>query len=449
LSDFNKLFDNMYDSEKKRRRHGTAIKLLDGASYPMHEELETLPAGPQDEFFLQKFIRQFFGKEGVNATEIGTHPDFIDLESGNGEIKYHYVCTIFVDIVGSTRLSLLYPLENVYLFKNAVIKTCIEVIRSFDGYVHRIMGDAVMAFFGGNHTSKENSIADSINCAVTLRAILEGNIKPWMIRNGMDEKDFGFRVGCDFGDDDKVLWGSFGYKHVGEVSAAGLSVDMASKLQGLANKNQTMLGQGLLDFVNWPEEYSNIKKKKKGETKEPLPVVSPNLTDSNGSPINYRMRLLDYYNCLRFSALPRKLRENIGKSGVIDNPAIHYTCYVKLNDGRYKYISASEFLEKNISLEFEVLVNTRTRISFPLKVVFTKTNHGPETPEEERDINYDPIIKYMHKKKTSKFNSSTPKFCKVTLNEATLYRSLHTMKCEIYDSNGHNIFRDWIGVMIK
>jgi class 3 adenylate cyclase len=447
MKEFGKLFEGMYNAEKQRTQQGRAFKFLDESSYSMHEASHALPSGPQDEFFLQKIIRPFFGKKGVNATEIGTHPDFVDLEEEEDYIKYHYICTIFVDIVGSTRLSLLYSLEDVYLFKNAVIKTCIEIIRSFDGYVHRLMGDAVMAFFGGNYTSKENAIADVLNCSITLRAILEENIKPWMINNGMDEKDFGFRVGCDFGDDDEILWASFGYKRVGEVSAAGFPVDMAAKLQDLANKNQTMLGQTLLDFVNWPEEYSNIKQKKKGETKESMPVVLPNLTDSNGRPVNYRMRLLDYYSCLKFSALPRKFRENIASTSVNHNPGIHYTCYVKTNDSWYTYISASEFLDKNNELVFEVKANTRTRISFPLKVVFTKTNHGPETPIQERDVGYEPVIKYMHK--TSKYNRSPPNFCKVTLNENTLYRSLHTMRCEIYDSNGVNIFRDWIGVMIK
>ncbi|WP_201773481.1 hypothetical protein [Marinobacter similis] len=109
------------------------------------------------------------------------------------------------------------------------------------------MGDAVMAFFGGRSTEKEDAVADAINCSITLRAILEGSIKPWMERQGLDAKDFGFRVGCDFGNDEEVLWGSFGYRNVGEVSATGLPVDMASKLQ-VGRKKSNNAWSGFVGF---------------------------------------------------------------------------------------------------------------------------------------------------------------------------------------------------------
>jgi len=309
MKDFGNLFEALYESVNGRSvAMATSEARLD-KSVRMAESFDTLPDGPQEEYLMQQQIRPLFGKEGVNDTPIGTHPDFIELEESDTDTQKHYICTLFVDIKGSTRLSLLYPLEAVYQFKNAVIKACIETVRSFDGYVHRIMGDAVMAFFGGKDIDKENAIADAINCIVVLRAILEESIKPWMERNGIDAKDFGFRIGCDFGDDEEVLWGGFGYQNVGEVSATGLPVDMASKLQGLAGKNQAMLGQGLLNYVNWPEKYSEIKKTIKDGNTTNLPIVTPNITKSDGSPLNYQMRQLAYYKSLEFSALPRSFRE--------------------------------------------------------------------------------------------------------------------------------------------
>src|SRR5690554_6778598 len=279
MDSFENTFDQMF--EAVRNLSTTAVAKSESMeafdSKQISEEFSGLPSGPQEEFLIQSKIRPIFGKPDVNNSPIGAHPDFISLE-GTKVTEKHYVCTIFVDIKGSTRLSLLYPLEFVFIFKNAVIQTCVEIIRSFDGHVHRLMGDAVMAFCGGRSTEKEDAIADAINCSITLRAILEESIKPWMENQGLDAKDFGFRVGCDFGNDEEVLWGSFGYKNVGEVSATGLPVDMASKLQGLAGKNQTMLGQGLLDFVNWPEKYSEIKTRENAGKKESLPVVTPNLT---------------------------------------------------------------------------------------------------------------------------------------------------------------------------
>ncbi|WP_111643403.1 nucleotide-binding domain-containing protein [Marinimicrobium alkaliphilum] len=450
MDSFENTFDQMFEAVRNRSTIAVAksasIEALD--SKQISEDFSDLPSGPQEEFLLQATIRPIFGKPGVNNSPIGTHPDFISLE-GTKITQKHYTCTIFVDIKGSTRLSLLYPLEFVYQFKNTVIQTCVETIRSFDGHIHRLMGDAVMAFFGGSSTEKEDAIADAINCSITLRAILEGSIKPWMEREGLDAKDFGFRIGCDFGDDEEVLWGSFGYRNVGEVSATGLPVDMASKLQGLAGKNQTMLGQGLLDFVYWPEKYSKIKTRDRGDGKESLPIVSPNITDADGNPLNYKMRQLSYDKSLEFSALPRSFREKICSGSVKDHAEIDYKCYSIDNGNRQEYISASSFLEPNISLAFVVRSNTKNRLNFPLKVVFKKTNHGPITPENERDVEQEGVIRYLRKERVSKYNQSYHPVSKVELPEATLYRGLHTMKCEVYDSNGVLLFRDWIGVMIK
>lgn len=448
MAKIDSLFENYFDSINREFNSKELTKGFLAESRQLRDSVESLPAGPQEEFLLQSQIRPIFGKAGVNNSPIGTPPDFVSLE-GTRTTKNQYTCTLFVDIKGSTRLSLLYPLEFVFVFKNAVIQTCVEIIRSFDGHVHRLMGDAVMAFFGGSTIEKEDSIADAINCSITLRAILEESIKPWMENKGLDSKDFGFRIGCDFGNDEEVLWGSFGYKNVGEVSATGLPVDMASKLQGLAGKNQTMLGQGLLDFVNWPEKYSDIKTRENAGNREILPVVIPNITDSDGNPLNYKMRQLSFNKSLEFSALPRSFREKIGGSPIKDHTEIDYKCFTVINYQKTEYISASKFLEPHLSLVFEVEARTNNRLSFPLKVIFKKTNHGAATPENERDIEQDGVVKYLQKQKISQYNKSFNPFSKVELSEATLYRGLHTMKCEVYDSNGVLQFRDWIGVMIK
>src|SRR5690606_17225382 len=102
-----------------------------------------------------------------------------------------YVSTLFIDIKGSTRLSLLYDLEFIYKFKNAVLQTCIEIVRSFDGYVHRLMGDALMAFFGSQRMDKEQAAIDSINCALMCKLTLEKAIKPWLEKQkGFDASTF-------------------------------------------------------------------------------------------------------------------------------------------------------------------------------------------------------------------------------------------------------------------
>ena len=54
-----------------------------------------------------------------------------------------------MDMEGSTRLNLLHSPSEVARIKNAFSRMAMEVVKAFDGHVHRIMGDAVMAYFGG------------------------------------------------------------------------------------------------------------------------------------------------------------------------------------------------------------------------------------------------------------------------------------------------------------
>ncbi|HHF2859972.1 TPA: adenylate/guanylate cyclase domain-containing protein [Vibrio diabolicus] len=456
---FENLFDDFYkktnarsEIKKSRLEEQSFLESNQGLEHYHQDSNALILQGPQEEFLLQQQIRKIYGKDGINSTPIGTHPDFLHLEYSD-QLVHQYSCTMFVDIKGSTRLSLLYDLKDVFAFKNTVIQTCVEVVRAFDGSVHRLMGDAVMSFFGRNNKSKEDAIADAINCAATLRVMLEKGIKPWMSANNFDDKDFGFRLGLDFGDDDEVLWGNFGYSTVGEVSATGLPVDMASKLQGLAGKNNTMLGQGLLDFIEWPEYYSdthtNIKMKDGVQVYTPVPFVKPNITDADGNPINYRMKKLMFKNFMEVSALPPEVKTEINPN-VRTNPDIEFKCFVVDNNRvREEYISASRYLDKELNLEFEVQASTRGRLAFPLRVIFTKTNYGKHVPEDEREIATASEEKWLHVKFQSSFNKTPLPYAIVTHQEGTSYRGLHTMKCQVKDRNDNIVFTNWIGVMIK
>ncbi len=398
----------------------------------------------QDEFEIQSYLRPLFGKPDLNKTKVGTPLSFIDIDNSNKKIK-HYASTLFIDIKGSTRLSLLYDLEEIFLFKDQVLKTCIEIIRSFDGNVHRLMGDAVMAFFVYDKEQKEDSVADLINCCVTLRVVLENVIQPFLEKCGIDSKDFGFRIGCNFGNDEELLWGKFGFHNTGEFSVTGLPVDMASKLQALANKNETMLGQGIINFIDFPENYMNIKKTQNQGEKKEQPYVIPNLADKDGKPLNYTMRLLNYPSFLNLSALPIDLRESISDTKVKSNLLINYEC---LANGEL-YISASRFLEKEVPLVFRVTAKVTSGLNFPLTVHFIKTNHGSETPLVERDIEQTAIEKTLHTQRRSEYDRRPKTKITTEIRDATAYRGLHTMECRVFDRQGKKVFQNWIGVFIK
>ena len=109
--------------------------------------------------------------QGIANSNIGNHPDFEYL-NGTTNVAYNSITTMFMDIDNSTRLGIILPLEDVFLIKNAFIRTAIDIINSFNGHVHRIMGDAVLAFWGGINADDNFEIIMHLNVLHLLDILL-------------------------------------------------------------------------------------------------------------------------------------------------------------------------------------------------------------------------------------------------------------------------------------
>nr|WP_283774092.1 adenylate/guanylate cyclase domain-containing protein [Acinetobacter amyesii] len=409
-----------------------------------------------EQYKLQQQIREVFGRGNtLNFSTIADHPDFNSLVHGG--VKKQYITTMFVDIKGSTKLSLKYPdsLEFIYKFKNAVIKTCIEVIHAFDGHVHRIMGDAVLGFFGSTKISKEQSILDCINAASMLTVLLEQTIKPWLKsqKEDFDVRDFGFRVGCNFGDDSEVLWGNYGFGAVGEVSPTGLPVDLAAKLQGLANKNQIMMGQGILEFFNFPEDLSEIKSVQENYEDKPVHFVTPNYIKADGSSLNYTMRLLKINKYILGLPLPLQLKRSVttgisNNEHVIPNHRFELTAEVHDPKGfKKKYISNSEVIKKNSKI-IATLNSKNLILGEFLKVIFYKKNHSgfKNEPILEKFLEEEIIKEDIKADGTSTLNIFRGN---KTFQRDCNFKGLHYIRCDVLDSKQNVVFRDYIYVPIE
>ncbi|MBJ6584342.1 adenylate/guanylate cyclase domain-containing protein, partial [Enterobacter roggenkampii] len=171
--------------------------------------------------------------------------------------------------------------------KNTIIKYAIEIIQAFDGHVHRIMGDAVMAFFRTKEHEASESLmmknaVDSINCATYLIEFMEKVITPIIEEQGADEP-VGIRVGVDYGNNDDVIWGNYGAFGAFEVTATSYNVDVAAKLQHAAKTNTIMIGYNLKKLLGLGKEYtSTIEKSGVSQT-----YVKPNYKIGE-SQINYK-----------------------------------------------------------------------------------------------------------------------------------------------------------------
>ena len=343
------------------------------------------------------------------------------------------------------------PLQNAYVVKNRILQACVDVIRAMDGYPHRLMGDAVMAFFGDKNSSSEDAIADALNAASVLKLILTESVFPELNNWLGKDVNLGVRIGLDYGSTQEVIWANYGYGEASEVTALGLPVDLASKAQSQARTNTAMLGQGVLEYIDFPDVYSEVKTVTRGGEVISEQYILPNMSNEDGKPINRRCKLLnmDMYQKLLPIPLNWKIG-NSGKSGLINRDNIAFNCYSARKDTQdwEPYCSASLFLDKGLDLKFELEISNPYELKslYPLKAKFIKNNHGKEADENEKDR--EPEVKWRTIDSDVNLYQNS---IKIDFPEGTAYRGLHTMEVVVYpESNpGAVIYRNIIGVYIK
>lgn len=454
-------FSRMLDSEIKKSRK-KSFPAMDGALYAsmeslnehLEKSLSTSDVFSQES--IQQDIRASFGREGVNLNKIGTHPDFMHLAETDDQ-EHHYICSLFLDIKNSTRLTFIYELHEVVAIKNTILKAAAEAVRAMDGHVHRFMGDALLAFFGGKTQDKDDSIINAINCASVLESLMTGTIIPVLEQKYAQnpKADYlGFRIGLDYGSDEDVLWASYGFKGVYEVTPTSFFVDVAAKLQGIAGKNKSMLGRNIMEEIDLPDDYTKIRTRtqtnKHGEIETfPLPNLPRSYTDRDGRVHTYKVRELDHAKYRDLLPFPTELKESHPNSVLVSCPGISFKCFTIDGNIWNEYPSISKMLDKNVSLKFKVVFDKEVHGAqkFPLELKLIKRNYGREAQLKGQQGVF-PIAKTSVIKDNNYLTAFFRADSKVH-TDSTAYRGLHTMEAIVTDASGMVIFRDIIGVYIK
>jgi len=59
------------------------------------------------------------------------------------------------------------------------------------------------------------------------------------------------------------MWSLYGIKNCNEVTTTSIHTDLAAKLQAKAPGMGIMVGNNLLEYLDWPEEFYNSEETKK------------------------------------------------------------------------------------------------------------------------------------------------------------------------------------------
>lgn len=145
---------------------------------------------------------------------------------------------MYVDLVGSTKMTLKLPEDKVAIIISAFAQEMARVITQHNGRVLKFVGDAVIGYY----VADENSLRaaeNSVTCGASMIDVIKRGINPILGRLGYPE--IRIKVGIDFGTSIIVRYGADKLKSY--VDILGPAMNIASKIQSHARPNQILIGQ--------------------------------------------------------------------------------------------------------------------------------------------------------------------------------------------------------------
>jgi len=158
------------------------------------------------------------------------------------------VTIVFTDIVGFTQLANTLRSKRVAQVLNEYLSAMTQAIFEAGGTVDKFIGDAIVAIFGAPEEMKPHEqVQKSIEAARNMYRELDRLNLQW-IAQGLNPVQF--RCGVHQG---TVVVGMFGSEDRSDYTAIGPSVNIASRLQEVAEPGQILVSAAVADYLDEAE----------------------------------------------------------------------------------------------------------------------------------------------------------------------------------------------------
>ena len=178
-------------------------------------------------------IRKFLASSESHYEFKDKSEDFLQSMS-NDEMSFVILC---IDIFGSTKLSEELSSEQNSKIIQIFSKELAAIVDAYQGFVLKYVGDGLIAYFP--KPSQLGMEDNAVDCAVTMKFLIEDGINKVLVENGLPELKF--RIGLDTGEDIISTIGDAASKQHKDL--IGLTINFAAKIQNSAQPNQIVIGE--------------------------------------------------------------------------------------------------------------------------------------------------------------------------------------------------------------
>lgn len=147
---------------------------------------------------------------------------------------------IFVDLVGSTKMSQKIPPSQLEDVIRSFSQELTIIIENYNGHILKFVGDAIVAYFIPKNNSKKTA-NDVIKCAQTIVDVAKISTNPILNENHLPSLHL--HMGVDFGSCSILLYGTD--KKKSHIDIIGNTINMAAKIQAVAGVDEIVIGKNV------------------------------------------------------------------------------------------------------------------------------------------------------------------------------------------------------------
>ena len=172
---------------------------------------------------------------------------------------------MYADLVGSTKMSMALPVERMAKIIKVFSHELSSVVESYNGFVLKYVGDAVIAFFPSGF-NKYLSCDTAFQCAKSMINVIENGINPILEKDKDNYPKLAVKIGIDEGENLAI---QYGFDKSAPIDLIGYPMNVAAKMTSLTGPNKISVGNNVYKLLHptLQSEFHEMKIKKETEWK--------------------------------------------------------------------------------------------------------------------------------------------------------------------------------------
>jgi class 3 adenylate cyclase len=162
---------------------------------------------------------------------------------------------MYADLVGSTKMSMSLPVERMAKIIKAFLHELSSVVKSYNGFLLKYVGDAVIAFFPSGF-NKYLSCNTAFQCANSMIKVIVNGINPLLEKDKDHYPRLAVKIGIDEGENLAI---QYEFDKSAPIDLIGYPMNVAAKMTSLTGPNKISTGNNVYKFYILHSNQNFIK----------------------------------------------------------------------------------------------------------------------------------------------------------------------------------------------